>query len=163
MRRNDGRGLRLEDRGVKALQPQDRSPNEREAHQPAAPTHARRHEPTRGHTRYATCLHPRRSSTVAVSGDRSKKAASFLTARMWSRCVAGVNPRRLMSSSMRWRSGLMGFSLIGAPVLRLECFDPSILKTESPPVIPAQSAWLLSFRLTANVPAAFSRGSGFVR
>src|SRR5260370_23137092 len=67
-----------------------------------------------------------------------------------------------MSSSMRWRSGLMGFSLIGAPVLRLECFDPSILKTESPPVIPAQSAWLLSFRLTANVPAAFSRGSGFV-
>src|SRR5712664_2602770 len=31
-----GRALRLEDRGVKALQPQDRSPNEREVHQPAA-------------------------------------------------------------------------------------------------------------------------------
>src|SRR6516165_10415635 len=31
----------FEDRGGKALQPQDRSPNEREAHQPAAPTHAR--------------------------------------------------------------------------------------------------------------------------
>ncbi len=27
----------------------------------------------------------------------------------------------------------MDFSLIGAPVLRLECFDPSILKTERPP------------------------------
>src|SRR5215471_7377071 len=67
-----------------------------------------------------------------------------------------------MSSSMRWRSGLMGFSLIGAPVLRLECLTPRSSKTESPPVIPAQSAWLLSFRLTANIPAAFSRGSGFV-
>src|SRR6516162_1500356 len=33
---------------------------------------------------------------------------------------------------MRWRSGLMGFSLIGAPVLRLECFDPSILKDGEP-------------------------------
>jgi hypothetical protein len=33
------RALRLEDRGVKALQPQDRSPNEREAHHSAAPTH----------------------------------------------------------------------------------------------------------------------------
>ena len=37
-----------------------------------------------------------------------------------------------MSSSMRWRSGLMGFSLIGAPVSRLECFNPSILKAEPP-------------------------------
>jgi hypothetical protein len=33
---------------------------------------------------------------------------------------------------MRWRSGLMGFSLIGAPVSRLECFNPPILKTEPP-------------------------------
>jgi hypothetical protein len=65
-----------------------------------------------------------------------------------------------MSSSMRRRSGLMGFSLIVAPVLRLECFNPSILKTEPPPVTCAQSIWLLSFPL---IRAAFSRGSGFVR
>jgi hypothetical protein len=37
-----------------------------------------------------------------------------------------------MSSIMRWRSGLMGLSLIGSPVSRLECLDPSILKTEHP-------------------------------
>src|SRR5919204_4081268 len=41
----------FEDRGVKAPQPQDRSSNEREAHQPAAPTHARRHERARAHAR----------------------------------------------------------------------------------------------------------------
>src|SRR5690349_23936264 len=36
--------LRLEDRGVKALQPQDRrNPDEREAHQPVAPAHAGGH------------------------------------------------------------------------------------------------------------------------
>jgi hypothetical protein len=39
---------------------------------------------------------------------------------------------------------------------------PRSSKTESPLVIPAQSAWFLSFRLAANIPAAFSRGSGFV-
>src|SRR5436309_3162694 len=38
-----------------------------------------------------------------------------------------------MSSSMRGRRSLMGFSLIGAPVLRLEVANPSILKTEHPP------------------------------
>jgi hypothetical protein len=59
-----------------------------------------------------------------------------------------------MSSSMRWRSGLMGFSLIAAPVLRLECCDPSILKAEPPPVILAQSTWLLCSYLTASTPAA---------
>jgi len=42
----------------------------------------------------------------------------------------------------------------------LECFNPSILKTEPPPVTCAQSTWLLSFPL---IRAAFSRGSGFVR
>src|ERR1700730_7943049 len=55
-----------------------------------------------------------------------------------------------MSSSMRWRSGLMGFSLIGAPVSRLGCFNPSILKTEPPPVTSAQSTRLLSSWLTAS-------------
>jgi hypothetical protein len=49
---------------------------------------------------------------------------------------------------------------LGAPVLRLECFNPSILKTEPLPVTRAQSTWLLSFQL---IRAAFSRESGFVR
>jgi hypothetical protein len=47
----------------------------------------------------------------------------------------------------------MGFSLIGAPVLRLECFNPScfnpsILKTEPPPVTRAQSTCCCPFRLS---------------
>jgi hypothetical protein len=54
----------------------------------------------------------------------------------------------------------MGFWLMGAPVLRLECFNPAILKTETLPVTCAQSIWSLSFPL---IRAAFSRGSGFVR
>jgi hypothetical protein len=41
----------------------------------------------------------------------------------------------------------------------LECFNPSILKTEPPSVSRAQSTLLLSCRL---IWAAFSRGSGFV-
>jgi hypothetical protein len=40
----DGRALRLEDRGVKHSNLKTGAPNEREAHQPDAPTHARRHE-----------------------------------------------------------------------------------------------------------------------
>ena len=44
--------------------------------------------------------------------------------------------------------------------MRLECFNPSILKTEPPPVTCAQSIWLPSFPL---IRAAFSRGSGFVQ
>src|SRR6202171_1892747 len=72
----------------------------------------------------------RSSSGVAVSGDRPRKAASLLTARTYSRCVSGVNWRTLMSSSIRWRSGLMGFSLIGGSCLEVGVLDPSILKTE---------------------------------
>jgi hypothetical protein len=41
-----------------------------------------------------------------------------------------VNRRIVMSSSMRRRSGLMGFSLIGGSRLEGGVFDPSILKTE---------------------------------
>src|SRR5712664_2173273 len=74
----------------------------------------------------------RSSSGVAVSGERPRKVASLLTARMYSRCVSGTNLRMLMSSSMRWRSGLMGFSLIGGSCLEVGVLDPSILKTERP-------------------------------
>src|ERR1700693_4426982 len=80
-----------------------------------------------------------RSSAVAVSGERPRKVASLLTARMYSRCVSGTNLRMLMSSSKRWRSGLMGFSLIGGSCLEVGVLDPSILKTERPPVTYARS------------------------
>jgi hypothetical protein len=69
----------------------------------------------------------------------------------------------VMSSSMRRRSGLMGFSLIGGSRPEGGVFDPSILKTERPHrhlrsinmVSPLNSG-------TANNPATLSRGSGFV-
>jgi hypothetical protein len=44
----------------------------------------------------------------------------------------------------------------------LQYFNPSILKTEPPPVTSAQSTRLLSSWLTASIAATFSRGSGFV-
>jgi hypothetical protein len=37
-----------------------------------------------------------------------------------------------MSSSMRWRNGLMGLELIGVSCLEVGVLDPSILKTERP-------------------------------
>ncbi|CAN1724183.1 protein of unknown function [Hyphomicrobium sp. 1Nfss2.1] len=67
-----------------------------------------------------------------MSGERFRKAASFLTARMYSRWVAGTKLPTVMSSSMRARSGLMGFSLIGVSCLEVGVLDPSILKTERP-------------------------------
>src|SRR6516164_4510256 len=88
------RVLRLEDRGVPALQPQDRSPNEREAHQPAAPTHARRHELASVQARHATRLRPscqearslpgpvprhcdgRRVACVPAASDRDRRSAA---------------------------------------------------------------------------------------
>src|SRR5580704_15828741 len=54
----DGRALRLEDRGVKNSNLKTGAPNEREAHQPAAPTHARRHEHAQVRARYATRVYP---------------------------------------------------------------------------------------------------------
>jgi hypothetical protein len=64
-----------------------------------------------------------------------------MTARISLRCVSGTNLRMFMSSSMRWRSGLMGFSLRGGPRLEVGVLDPSILKTERPrpPVIRTRS------------------------
>ena len=79
----------------------------------------------------------RTSSAVAVSGGRRKNAASFLTARTYSRCVSGEKLRTAMSSSMRRRSGLTVSGDVkvigGLLVLRLEVRNPSILKTEHPP------------------------------
>ena len=52
------------------------------------------------------------SSAVAVSGERFKYAANRLQLR-WLLCVYGLSLRALMSSIMRWRSGLMASVLVG--------------------------------------------------
>ena len=62
----------------------------------------------------------------------------------------------------RWRSGLMDFSLIGAPVLRLECLNPSILKTEHPLRHPCSINVVTSLKARRQPRTAFSRASGFV-
>ena len=56
----------------------------------------------------------RRSSAVAVSGARPRKIVRFSTARMYSRCVSGTKLRTVMSSSMRWRSGLTDLVVMGS-------------------------------------------------
>src|SRR5450755_77320 len=53
--------LRIE--GFKHSNLKTGAPNEREAHQPAAPTHARRHEHAPVRARYATRVYPRKSNS----------------------------------------------------------------------------------------------------
>ena len=53
------------------------------------------------------------SSAVAVPGERFKYAANRLQLLMWLLCVCGLSLRALMSSIMRWRSGLMASVLMG--------------------------------------------------
>src|SRR5260221_8355588 len=96
----------------------------------------------------------RSSSEVALSGERPRKVASLLTARIYSRCVSGTNLRTLMSSSMRRRSGLMGISLIGGSCLEVGVLDPSILKTERPPVTCARSNGYCGRRNAPDRPAS---------
>jgi hypothetical protein len=69
-----------------------------------------------------------------------------------------------MSSIMRARNGLMGFSLIGVSCLEVGVLDPSILKTERPPRYSASISWLAYPKQLAPLPsrAALSRQSGFV-
>ena len=45
-----------------------------------------------------------------TSGERFRNAASFFTARIYSRCVSGTKLRTRMSSIMRARSGVTGRS-----------------------------------------------------
>ncbi len=56
----------------------------------------------------------RRSSGVAVSGERPRKAAKFLTLRTWHCCDLRQSPRMHMSSIIRWRSGVVFSSFMGA-------------------------------------------------
>src|SRR5229473_452173 len=90
----DGRALRLEDRGVKHSNLKTGAPNEREAHQPAAPTPARRHEHAPVRARYATRVYPccqearelprtfprqrdpRRAARVPAASDRDRFATT---------------------------------------------------------------------------------------
>jgi hypothetical protein len=54
----------------------------------------------------------RTSSGVAVAGERFKYAANRSQLSMWLLCECGPNLRAVMSSIMRWRSGLMVVVLI---------------------------------------------------
>jgi hypothetical protein len=84
------RVLRLADRGGKHSNPQDRSPNEQDAHQPAAPAHARRHErrfasdtqaivanDPRGFERIRVALEPRQRSSLASPKRRGLARSGF--------------------------------------------------------------------------------------
>jgi hypothetical protein len=55
----------------------------------------------------------RKSSGVAVSGDRPRKAAKCLMHRMCPFCVFSHSPRISMSSIIRWRSGVVFSSFMG--------------------------------------------------
>src|SRR5215471_596151 len=91
-------------------------------------------------------------SSCGVSGGRPSKAASPLTARMYSRCVSTMNRHT--------GSGLMGFPLIGA-VLPLKRLTPSILKTGCPPRHSNSIHVVTALRLSQQ-RAVFSRGRVFV-
>jgi hypothetical protein len=65
-----------------------------------------------------------------------------------------------MSSSMRWRSGLMGFSLIGGSCLEVGVLDPSILKTERPPVTCARSNVYCGRSMRPTAPQRPPAGAG---
>ena len=62
----------------------------------------------------ARCSWKRRmSSTVAAPGERCRNAANRLQLLMWSLCVPAPSLRAVMSSIMRWRSGLTTSMLMG--------------------------------------------------
>src|SRR5215831_18677516 len=52
------------------------------------------------------------SSEVAVSGERLRNAANRLQLSMWLLCVCSPRLRAIMSSIMRWRSGLMAAGVL---------------------------------------------------
>jgi hypothetical protein len=67
-----------------------------------------------------------------------------------------------MSSIMRRRSGLMGFSLIGGSCLEVGVLDPSILKTEHPPRHQRSIKMVTGPNAHGRRPCRLSRASGFV-
>jgi hypothetical protein len=70
-----------------------------------------------------------RRSSGLVAPPRRRCVEKSLMRRMYSFCVYSPNLRTAMSSIMRCRSGLMGFSLIGVLlVLRWRFVNPFILK-----------------------------------
>ena len=76
--------------------------------------------------RPAQLVAPRDKLAAVISMDRSSMSGKG------SKCVSGNAPSNRSFLDDRGRP--TSISLIGAPVPRLECFDPSILKTEPAPV-----------------------------
>jgi hypothetical protein len=76
--------------------------------------------------RPAQLVAPRDKLAAVISMDRSSMSGKG------SKCVSGNAPSHRSFLDDRGRP--TSISLIGAPVPRLECFDPSILKTEPAPV-----------------------------
>src|SRR6516165_3609919 len=58
-----------------------------------------------------------RVSAVALSADRPRKSANFLTWRIYWYCVLGLSRRIAMSSISRRRNGLMALLVIGGSCL----------------------------------------------
>src|SRR5262249_62084157 len=69
------------------------------------------------------------SSAVALSADRPRKSANFLTWRIYWQCVLGLSRRIVMSSISRRRNGLMALSVIGGSCLGAG-FSPSISRQD---------------------------------
>src|SRR6478609_4049928 len=87
------RVLRLEDRGVKHSNLKTGAPDEREAHQSAAPADARKYERPKVHARYATRVHPSRQEARGfprpVPRHRDAGRAALVPAASdWSGCAA---------------------------------------------------------------------------
>src|ERR1700732_1725559 len=66
-----------------------------------------------------------------------------------------------MSSIMRRRNGLMGFSLIGGSCLEGGVLDPSILKTEHPPRHPRSIKMVTGPHTATSVPLSPARAGSF--
>src|SRR6516165_10071026 len=92
-----------------------------------------------------------RSSAVALSADRPRKSANFLTWRMYWYGVLGLSRRISMSSINRRRNGLMAFSVIGG----------SCLERGSRPLNLKTGRLLLATPETARLATNY-RESGFV-
>src|SRR6266849_1808600 len=98
---------------------------------------------------------------AAVSGARPRKAVNVLPDIVVVRLLDEVAHRHVFDHAPAQRAdGLITHR--GAPVLRWRLIDPSILKTERPPVTCARSKSYCGRRNRPTAPPAPSRGSGFV-
>src|SRR6266849_8820928 len=90
---------------------------------------------------------------AAVSGARPRKAVNVLPDIVVVRLLDEVAHRHVFDHAPAQRAdGLLAHW--GAPVLRLECLNPSILKTERPPVTCARSKSYCGRRNRPTAPPA---------